>query len=275
MPSFQFIHLDHPQPYSIRNNRSLWYGEGFFETIRFQGKQAPLLPYHLKRIEQSAVFLGMHLNIDHLASHLLEAVEPYHLSKVNIGISWSGESGYNPPDNGTIQVFFRQEELESAHGHQKLQVAVAKSVVLPSGCPYTFLKSTSALPYTLAARERKQSDADELIILNDKGRVVECISSNIFLLKKDECLTPPISDGCVAGTFRQMVLDKGRFNGWRIREKSLVLTDVMNGDGLILTNALKGAVAVSSANGQEIPTRESAETTAAWNALAGFSRSDQ
>jgi branched-subunit amino acid aminotransferase/4-amino-4-deoxychorismate lyase len=226
-------------------------------------------------MEQSAHFLGMNLDADQLKSLLFNAIEPMELSKVNLGVSWSGESGYTPPDSGIIQVFFRQEKVNYAPGNPSLNAGISHSVVLPSGLPYTFLKSTSALPYTMAARERKQSGADELIILNDKARVAECISSNIFLLKKNECLTPPISDGCVAGTFRQMVLDKGRINGWRIHEKSLVLTDLMNGDGLILTNALKGAVAVSSLSSQGIPTRKSSEIAAAWNALAGFSRADQ
>jgi branched-subunit amino acid aminotransferase/4-amino-4-deoxychorismate lyase len=60
----------------------------------------------------------------------------------------------------------------------KNNVALAKSLNIPKGLGNFKLLAKSE--QVLLSIERQERDLDDLIVLNEKGEIVECISSNIF-----------------------------------------------------------------------------------------------
>ncbi len=252
------------------NDRGLWYGEGFFETIRFRGNKAPLWNYHLARIQRSANYLDFKLQIADLTHYLSAEIESFPNSKINIGFCIDGSSGYTRSGKEQLQIYFRQEEISIPNAPLTLQVSVSQEVKLMHGLSYTSLKSLSALPYTIASREKSRRGMDELLLLNEQGNIAEAISSNVFVLKHGTWLTPPLFDGAVAGVFRAMILDRCPSKTICIQEKSLDLTEILESDGVILTNALRGACVVGNLQGCPIPTALSSQMAKYCNEIAGF-----
>ena len=79
--------------------------------------------------------------------------------------------------------------------------------------------------------------------MNEHGRLVEGSRSNLAVVLSDCVATPPVSDGCVPGTVRRRLLEKGA-----IEERSLVPEDLMAGE-VLLMNSLIGVLPVSRIDG--------------------------
>lgn len=93
---------------------------------------------------------------------------------------------------------------------------------------------------------------DEFILLNERGEVCECTSSNIFAVFDGEVLTPPLGAGCLPGVTRALLLEEVSVPGVRARERTLALSDLERADGVFLTSSTRDAMSVSRIDGLKI-----------------------
>ena len=73
--------------------------------------------------------------------------------------------------------------------------------------PLSRSKTCNALPYVLAGLEKKQSRADDLVLLDTEGHVSECTASNLFWIKDGSVFTPDLRSGCIEGVMRRTILE--------------------------------------------------------------------
>ncbi len=110
--------------------------------------------------------------------------------------------------------------------------------------PINFLapiKSCNSLIYIMAAQYKQKQKVDDCILINDQNRIVEAISSNVFIVKGDTILTPSLEEGCIAGVMRNIVIDLARRNGFDvIDKKGLEVETLLGADEVFLTNAISG-----------------------------------
>ena len=59
----------------------------------------------------------------------------------------------------------------------------------------------------MARIEANLASADEALMLNEAGNVAECTADNVFLIKRGQILTPPITAGALRGITRSVVFD--------------------------------------------------------------------
>jgi len=76
---------------------------------------------------------------------------------------------------------------------------------------------------------------DEVLFLNERGKVVEGSRTNIFVERDGALLTPPLSAGCLPGVLREALIAEGR-----CREASLSPEDLTR--GFFLGNSLRGLI---------------------------------
>src|SRR5207249_1762652 len=55
------------------------------------------------------------------------------------------------------------------------------------------VKSLNYLNNVMARIEANLAEADEALMLNDQGCIAECTADNIFVIKRGEIFTPPIT----------------------------------------------------------------------------------
>lgn len=97
--------------------------------------------------------------------------------------------------------------------------------------------------------ERAQNQGfDEVVLLNQHGRVAECTSANIFAVFGAEVLTPPLSEGCLPGITREVLL--GELEG--VTEQSLTVDDLYRADAVFITSTTRDLLPVRQIAGREM-----------------------
>ena len=96
--------------------------------------------------------------------------------------------------------------------------------------------------------EARNTDANEAILLNNKGFVTCASAGNIFCCINDELVTPPLSDGVMNGITRKLTIDK-----YGAIERSITEKELINAAGIYITNSIRGVMHVSSLNGKTLP----------------------
>lgn len=74
--------------------------------------------------------------------------------------------------------------------------------------PASRFKTLNYLDNVLARREAEQKGADDALLLNSQGRLVESTIANLFLVIDGDVLTPPVSEGALPGIMRAEVIDR-------------------------------------------------------------------
>ncbi len=194
-------------------NRAFLYGDGFFESIRTQEGQIPLLMYHLKRITEALDIyefdLSEELTEDWLESKIevnREQDQIHRLSfyrdgegryaplnnlfKYHLEVRNENRPFYIPTDLDLISDLMKAPEDFGSIGYYNYPKPIH---------PVFTVKSLSSAFYVLAAKYQVEQRHDHLFLLNAEGDIIEELSSNILCLKGDEVVMPPLDSGQVIG----------------------------------------------------------------------------
>jgi len=111
------------------------------------------------------------------------------------------------------------------------------------------------LDYSLYLRAYEQATAvgvDEAVLLNLQGDIAEGSRTNIFVVKDNQLLTPPLTSGCLSGITRKIVMKLARQSGLVVRSQRLHPSDALGADEIFLTNSLLGVMPLVSLDGSLI-----------------------
>ncbi|MDN3986073.1 aminotransferase class IV family protein [Zwartia vadi] len=201
------------------------------ETMRAQAdRQIPLLPYHLRRLEHSALALGyVYPGRDAIVSALsasLEATAPAGIdSRVRLLLNPSG------------QLSIETAALPALQGIPFIALARAP---LESAEPLLQHKTTHRPWYDETTQWLSHHpDFFDLIFLNEKGELCEGSRSNIYVFKNGEWLTPPLSCGLLGGVRRTQLIETGQVKEAILTPADLA-ADQTGKTPIRLSNALRG-----------------------------------
>jgi branched-chain amino acid aminotransferase len=102
------------------------------------------------------------------------------------------------------------------------------------------LKTCNSLTYVMAGIYKEQMRLDEVFILNQNGFLCETISSNVFLVYKGELFTPALSEGCIGGVMRQVVMQLAKKFDLPMIEAQINSEILNEAEEVFITNATKG-----------------------------------
>jgi len=233
------------------------FGDGLFETLRVDAGRPRDLSAHLDRLFAGLRRLGLappddRCSLGRAVAQVAKAA-PRPVARLRITITRSETrlitaSPYEPP------------------GEDLYRLGVA-AVLLPefrvdSRSPLAGLKSLAYQANRLALRQAEAQGAWEALLVNEHGRLAEGSRSNLVLVLPDGIFTPPESEGCLPGTVRRRLLERGA-----IRERPLSLEDLAAAQGVLLMNSLVGVLPVSRVDwreGQALPVGPEAARLRGW-----------
>ena len=96
----------------------------------------------------------------------------------------------------------------------------------------------------LAKIEGKHAGAEEVLMLNAEGYVVECSGDNIFWIKNEVLVTPPVHMGILEGVTRNSVIDLAREAGMQVEERVFTRHDLYIADECFLTGTAAEVIPV-------------------------------
>jgi 4-amino-4-deoxychorismate lyase len=136
------------------------------------------------------------------------------------------------------------------------------------------IKHLNRLEQVMAADERNEELAEDGLMLDESGSVIECVSSNVFILQGKTLLTPSLHHCGVAGVMRAVVMQQfAKQAELAVAETRLTLNDCLAADGLFICNSVIGIVPVQSIGVSAVNVANEI-TTRFWQALSslGYAR---
>ncbi len=99
---------------------------------------------------------------------------------------------------------------------------------------------------SMAKAEALKSGYDEAVLLSPQGYVSECTGENIFILRDDRLLTPPLSAGALAGITQDSVLTIARDLGIEVEFANILRSDLYIADEAFMSGTAAEVVPIVS-----------------------------
>ncbi len=225
--------------------RSLMYGEGVFETFRYNGKLSKYIDYHYKRLSEGAKFLNI--------PSVTKEDFLYYVEKT---VSFCEEEDLYiktillPEGNMYYPLLpYKSHLLVIAKPFKNTMKKEVSLTVSPfrvnSQDPLLRYKTTNFLRNIVAKRFALEKGFDDAIFLNENGEITETTSANIFWIKGKYMFTPSVECGLLPGVTRKAVIQEAPKQGFIVVEGRFTLEDLKKADYIFLTNSLNGIIKVS------------------------------
>jgi len=118
------------------------------------------------------------------------------------------------------------------------------------------IKSLNYLNHILARMEANHAGADEALLLNAQGLIAEGTADNVFIVRDGVLVTPPVTDGALAGITRAAVIEVALASGIEVQEKSIAPYDLYTADECFLTGTGAELIPVASVDNRPIRSGE-------------------
>ena len=233
-------------------DHGLLYGDGVFEGIRSYNGRVFKLDEHLERLYDSAksIMLQIPIPIKTMKETVLETLRRNHLREAYIRLVITrgvGDLGLDPdkcPKPSIIIIADKIALYPQKFYEEGLEIVTVSVRRNYSEAINPRIKSLNYLNNILAKIEGKQSGAEEVLMLNAEGYVVECSGDNIFWVKNEILVTPPVHMGILEGVTRNSVIDLARDAGMRVEERVFTRHDLYIADECFLTGTAAEVIPV-------------------------------
>ncbi|MEI6817317.1 MAG: aminotransferase class IV [Bacteroidota bacterium] len=236
-------------------NRAFRYGDAVFETMKVMNGRIPFYKDHHQRMINAMKYLKM----DHerpafaekmLLDDILKTADKNKHSKsgvVRLQVFRNFGGKYAPKQNDCSYLIETEEEPNDGYllNDKGLKISLFADEWKPIG-KLSNIKSSNSLVYVLAGIFKAENKWDDVLILNSRGTLAEAVSSNVFIVKDKEFLTPPLEDGCIDGVMRKQLIGIIKSQKRKLIETSLKQDDLMQADEVFLSNAVQGIRWVSA-----------------------------
>jgi para-aminobenzoate synthetase/4-amino-4-deoxychorismate lyase len=178
-----------------------------------------LLDRHVARAMQSGTYFGIPVDANRMRRELRDAVEgvPQAPHRVRWTLGRNGDSIVEASSIGP-------------------DIPVSTVTIAPGSCssidPFLYHKTTQREVYTAA--RRSHPECDDVLLVNERGEITEATIANVVIEIGGERITPPVSCGLLAGTFRDDLVARGE-----IREGILTPEMVRAADAVWLINSVR------------------------------------
>ncbi|HVL88341.1 MAG TPA: aminotransferase class IV [Candidatus Thermoplasmatota archaeon] len=234
-------------------DRGFLYGDGLFETLRVQDGAPLWWDEHLRRMAQGAAELGIPMPPEPAwraaALALLDGARGRCRLRLVL-TRGDGPPGFAPPPKPDPRMVLTFDPATLPEPPRLVALVRSGEPGLPR------LKILAAPHAVLARREAARRGADDALLVDRRGRVVEATSATVLVARGGRLVTPPLSDGILPGVTRSIVLAWAQEAGVACEEASLYLGDVRGADEILLASSVAGVLPARAVDGRELPARE-------------------
>ena len=190
------------------NDSGFLYGDGLFETMRFDNNSIFSFEKHYNRLESGLKVINLVIpykqeelynilnsliNKNPIKSGIIRMMITRGtidslLSKSNPNIYISIKPFYKVPDNPVKVVFYSEKKFPIIRYNPAI-------------------KSMNYLGNMLAKKECEKDGAFEPVFFNSDNIITECAIRNIFFIKKNILFTPALDLGILSGVMRDTIID--------------------------------------------------------------------
>ena len=225
---------------------AIHYGTSIFEGIRAYWNSKNLFVFrledHMKRFRNSGKFYSISLNFTNkqIENAIINLCKKNNMKKSCYirPFYFVGDYGINlhvtekAPTNVAIFMFpfgdlFNKKGITAGvSSWRKFSI---------SSTPPQAKMGGNYLNSILATQEAKRNGYDEAILLDKLGNVSEAPGENIFIVKDDEIITPPLSSSALAGITRDSIFELAEDRGYKVVIREITRSELYIADEVFLS----------------------------------------
>ncbi len=234
------------------SSRGLRYGEGVFETIRVEGSRVFFLHDHFARLQAGLTAIQLKLpqffNVVALEDQILKIAKKnkHGMARIRL-MCWRRDGGLYDSVSDVCDYSLQSYSLPERYdvNSNGLQLCIFESVK-KSVDLLANIKHNNFLIYSLAAKQAQLQHCNDAIVLNQDNNICDTSIANIFWIKNGNVFTNPLTDGPIAGVFRNYLLQILPSIGVTVRQKTCSVQELLEADEIFTSNVIKGCRWVKS-----------------------------
>ncbi|MES2060923.1 MAG: aminotransferase class IV [Bacteroidota bacterium] len=228
-------------------NRAFRYGDGLFESMRLMKGKLKFPELHAERLQKGMKALKIDGYSQADSWFLKEKVEELaRRNKIKHGrlrltVFRDAEGLYAPTQNKMAYCLEIQPIEEPRYFLNERGLIMDVYTELPKPLNWlSNIKTCNSLIYVMAGIYKQQNKLDDVFLINQNRFLCEANSSNIFVWYQNHLYTPALSEGCVEGVMRRVVMQLALDNNIPVTEAQINPEILNQADEVFLTNATKG-----------------------------------
>lgn len=238
----------------LSHNRAFLYGDAVFETVKIVNSKILFLEDHYFRLMSSMRIIRMQIPMNFTMEFfeeqivsLAEAKNISNAARARITM-YRNDGGYYLPSSNEVSYLINADaladQLYSINNNEYVvdlytDFYISKQLL-------SSIKTTNKLINITASIYANENDLNNCLLLNENKNVVEAIQGNLFLLKGNKLITPPVIDGCLNGIMRKQIINMAKLiENIEVIEESISPFDLQKADELFITNTIIGIQSVT------------------------------
>ncbi len=236
------------------DNRGLRFGDGLFETMKYEKGRVVLFDEHMDRfwkgLEKLAFEIPVLLTRENIQQQVTALLQKNKHTTARIRLTAvRGNGGLYDPADHHPNVIIQSWPLQS---HPDLNINGLQLTIyretLKTCDSFSNLKHNNYLCYLMGALYAKKNKCNDAVILNQHLRVCDSTIANIFIINNNVIYTPSLGEGCISGIMRQYLLQVLPSLGFPIQEEAITEEMLKSADEVFLSNSIYNIRWVASIN---------------------------
>lgn len=241
-------------------DRGFLYGDSAFEVMRTYDRRPFREAAHLARLRRSCecLLISLPQSDQQLAEIVAQTIAASGLPECYVRVMVTRGVGPMNIDlaqanQPSVLVFaLPLTPLAASVYETGIAVGLSRAARATDGTRAVGAKTSNYLGSVMALHEVKQRGAQEALLLGPSGEVIEGATSNVFVVRAGELVTPPIDAGILAGITRQTVLELAAEQGLAVHETQLHPSDLYRADEVFITSTVREVVPVVRVDDKQI-----------------------
>ena len=233
------------------------FGYGLYETLRVYNGKYFRLDAHLKRLNKSAQTLSIPLDTGKIKEIIHETTQrnPYENGRLRLTLTLGPGNlilDHDSCTNPTILCTAVEYKPFPPETYAKGYSIIIFNGRRNSQSIISGMKATSFIESSLAKQKAHQMNAEDALLLNEKGLLAEASSSNVFVVNHGVLKTPKTGGGLLPGVTRQVVIELAGSLGLKFKEADIRLSELKTVDEVFLTNSMFEVLPVVKIDGRPV-----------------------
>lgn len=224
-------------------DRGFLFGDGVYEVMARVDGQVRAKSLHAKRLTESLASIQLDVFVEHIFNDVDRLIEQAGLESAKIYIQVTrGAAAVRDhvfPTDVAPTVFLTISEFKAT------TYEACTAIVRPDiRWQCNSIKSVSLLGNVLLMQEARASGAQEAILFREEY-VTEASTSNVFVIRGNMLMTPPLSDLILPGITRHLVLDMADTLGIPVIEQNIRIDSLADADGVFVSSSTRGLMPIN------------------------------
>ena len=223
-------------------DRGFLFGDGVYEVMARVDGRIRAKSLHQARLQSSLDAIGLSVSVDDVFADVDQLTEKAGLldAKIYIQVTRGAASARDHafPSKISPTVFLTISEFAAVS--QKPSIAIVRPDIR---WRRNSIKSVSLLGNVLLMQEARASGAHEAILHRDH-LVTEASTSNVFVIRGQSLMTPPLSDLILPGITRHLVIEMASQIGLNVIEEPIHVDSLPDADGVFVSSSTRGLMPI-------------------------------